>query len=185
MGKLEIICGPMFSGKSEELIRRIRRAEFAKLPIQVFKHQFDQRTTINHIHAHSGGAITAIPVIQAEDIEKHLHPATQVIGIDEVQFFEPDITPYIARLIEKGKRIIAAGLDVDFRIQPFGCMPTLLAIADEITKLSAVCLICGSDARLTQRLVNGLPAQKNDPLVLIGAQECYQARCRSCHEIAG
>lgn len=183
MGKLEIICGPMFSGKTEELIRRIRRAEFAKLPLQAFKHQLDQRTTMNHIHAHSGGAITALPITHASDIVHHVHPSTAVIAIDEIQFFDIDIIPAIAQLVHQGKRVIAAGLDVDFRIQPFGCMPNLMAIADDITKLSAVCVLCGKDARLTQRLVNGLPAQHNDPLVLIGAQECYQARCRSCHEV--
>ncbi len=182
-GRLEVICGSMFSGKSEELIRRLRRAEFAHLKTQVFKHSLDQRITTEHIHAHSGDKLSAIPIDSPEAFQNHIHTDTIVIGIDEVQFFHPAIVSCIYKLVEQGKRVIVAGLDLDFRGLPFGCMPALLALADAVTKLKAVCINCGNDAHFTQRLVNGKPAQCNDPLIVIGAQECYQARCRNCYEI--
>lgn len=183
-GRLEVICGSMFSGKSEELIRRARRAEYARLPIQIFKHQLDQRKTVDHVHAHSGDKIGALAAQTALDIRQLLLPETEVIAIDEVQFFDAHIVELITELVAAKKRVIVAGLDVDFRTVPFGCMPALMAIADDVTKLNAVCLICGKDARFTQRLVDGKPAKCSDPLVLIGAQDCYQARCRDCYELA-
>lgn len=182
-GKLEVICGSMFSGKSEELIRRLRRTEFAQLSLQVFKHNLDDRATTDHIHAHSKDKFPAIPADQAEQIKALTLPTTQVVGIDEVQFFSNDIIPVINDFVAAGKRVIVAGLDLDFRAAPFGCMPALLALADEVTKLKAVCMCCGHDAQFTQRLVNGEPARYHDPLILIGAQECYQARCRNCYQI--
>lgn len=182
-GHLEVICGSMFSGKSEELIRRLRRAEFAQLTVEVFKPIIDNRKTVDHIHAHSGDRLAAQPLHHAEQLLATLHPETQVIGIDEVQFFNPEIVPIIFQLIDQGRRVIVAGLDLDFRGQPFGCVPTLLAYADSVTKLTAICMCCGKDAHFTQRLVNGRPARFNDPLIVIGAQECYQARCRNCYRI--
>lgn len=182
-GKLEVVCGSMFSGKSEELIRRMRRAEFARLKVQVFKHSLDDRATTEHIHAHSGDKLAAIAAERPEQIAALILSETQVIGIDEVQFFSNDIIALVYDLVQQGKRVIVAGLDLDFRGVPFGCMPALLAIADSVTKLKAVCMTCGSDAHFTQRLVNGLPAKSSDPLIVIGAQECYQARCRGCYAI--
>jgi len=183
VGRLEVICGSMFSGKSEELIRRLRRAEFARFSIQVFKHQLDERLTADHVHAHSGGKISAVPVASSAQMAAMVVQETQIIGIDEIQFFDLDIVSLITTLIDEKKRVIVAGLDLDFRMVPFGCMPALMAIADEVIKLKAVCLVCGDDARFTQRLVNGKPACVRDPLIVIGAQECYQARCRSCYQL--
>lgn len=182
-GCLEIICGSMFSGKSEELIRRLRRAEFARFKIQVFKPILDNRKTLDHIHAHSGDSLEAQAVHTAQELFDHVLPDTHVIGIDEVQFFTNDIVSCIIALIDQGKRVVVAGLDLDFRGQPFGCVPLLLACADSVTKLTAICMCCGKDAHFTQRLVNGSPARFNDPLIMIGAQECYQARCRNCYRI--
>lgn len=182
-GKFEVICGSMFSGKSEELIRRLRRAQIAQLEIQVFKPSIDNRTTTEYIHAHSGDKLKAIAVDHAEQLEQFVLSTTKVIGIDEVQFFDNSISFVINSLVQKGKHVIAGGLDLDFRGIPFGPMPTLLAIADTVTKLKAVCMQCQEDAHFTQRLVNGKPAKMSDPLIVIGAQECYQARCRSCYSI--
>jgi thymidine kinase len=182
-GKLEVICGSMFSGKSEELIRRLRRAEFARRTLQVFKHQLDDRSTTDHVHAHSGSKILAIPVYSVEELRRQINPTAHVIGIDEVQFFEISIVELILELINNHQRVIVAGLDLDFRMIPFGCIPALMAVADEVTKLKAVCLLCGDEARFTQRLVDGRPARVTDPLIMIGAQDCYQARCRSCYQL--
>ena len=183
IGKLEVICGSMFSGKSEELIRRVRRAEFAQLSTQVFKHCLDNRKTIDHINAHSGDKLSAIAIDSVTLLQEFLLDDTEVIGIDEVQFFSEDIIPVIQKLVAQGKRVIVAGLDLDFRGIPFGCMPMLLALADSATKLQAVCMICGTDAHFTQRLVNGKPAKATEPVIVIGAEECYQARCRECYAI--
>lgn len=182
-GRLEIVCGSMFSGKSEELIRRLRRAEFARQNIQVFKPEIDNRHTTDHVHAHSGDKIGATAVATAQELKKLIAENTSVIGIDEIQFFTQDIIPVVLELIDQGKRIIASGLDLDFRGMPFGCMPGLMAIADNVTKLNAICICCGEEAHFTQRLVNGAPARFNDPLIMIGAEECYQARCRNCYRI--
>ena len=182
-GRLEVICGSMFSGKSEELIRRIRRAEFAQQTTQVFKPIIDNRKTVDHIHAHSGDKKQAIPVASTQEFLDKLSSDCTVIGIDEVQFLDADIIPAIFELVDKGLRVIVAGLDLVFRGLPFGCMPALLSLADSVTKLNAICMVCGYDAHFTQRLVNGKPAKFDDPLILIGAEECYQARCRDCYSI--
>jgi len=182
-GRLEVICGSMFSGKSEELIRRVRRSEYAKLPTQLFKHACDNRKTITHVHAHSGDKLAAFAVSTAEEMRSLILETTQVIGIDEVQFFSPDIVLLIDALVYAGKRVIVAGLDLDFRGIPFGHMPTLMALADDVTKLKAVCMVSGKDAHISQRLINGQPAKHTDPVILIGAQESYEARSRACHEI--
>ncbi|MGC2310888.1 MAG: thymidine kinase [Candidatus Babeliaceae bacterium] len=182
-GSLEVICGSMFSGKSEELIRRLRRAELAQLKVQVFKHTLDNRKTTDHIHAHSGSKIAAVALDHVKNLNSFILSPTQVIGIDEVQFFPSSIVGIIHQFVMQGKRIIVAGLDLDFRGLPFGCMPALLALADSVTKLKAVCMECSGDAHFTQRLVDGQPAKATDPLIMIGAQECYQARCRTCYQI--
>ena len=182
--QLEVICGPMFSGKSEELIRRLRRAKIAKQQVATFKHALDNRHTLECVVSHNGTSLEAYPI---ETEEKILEIVTQhhitVIGIDEAQFFSPSLVPIVCKLLELGCRVIIAGLDRDFRGLPFGSMPILLAIADRITKLQAICTECGTDAPLTQRLVNNQPAKHDDPIILIGAQESYQARCRQCYTI--
>jgi thymidine kinase len=182
-GTLEVICGSMFSGKTEELIRRLKRAEYARLSIKTFKHSLDNRTTIEYVASHNGDTIKAIPLDASCDMKIHIDSADHVVGIDEVQFFPLDIVNVICQLIDEGKRVIVAGLDLDFKGMPFGCMPLLMSIADEVTKLKAICIDCGKDAHFTQRLVNGNPARHDDPIILVGAQESYQARCRSCHSI--
>lgn len=183
MKRLEVVCGSMFSGKSEELIRRLRRAEIAKQNILAFKHSWDMRKNSDHIDAHSGDKIKAIALENPLDIMNFIYPEVQVVGIDEVQFFSQSIVTVVLNLLDQGKRVIVAGLDLDFRGVPFGSMPILMSLADNVTKLAAVCMNCGNDAHFTQRLVNGKPAKFNDPLILIGAQECYQARCRECYVI--
>ncbi|HSW73569.1 MAG TPA: thymidine kinase [Candidatus Limnocylindria bacterium] len=185
-GSLEVICGPMFSGKSEELIRRLRRAKIARQTVLVFKNSLDNQRTqaFEFVVSHDGNKLNAQPITQVEKIlSLALHIDADVIGIDEVQFFPYSILPIICKLLEAKKRIIVAGLDLDFRGVPFGPMPTLLAIADKITKLQAICTVCGSDAPFTQRLVNNYPARYDDPVILVGAQESYQARCRTCYSI--
>lgn len=180
-GRLEVICGSMFSGKSEELIRRVRRAKIARLNVQLFKPAIDTRR--EDIHTHNGDSITAEVASSAADIKQHILSDTHVIGIDEVQFFDMDIILIVDELINMGKRVFIAGLDLDFRGIPFGCIPTLLALADEVTKLKAVCTQSGCDAHYTQRLIDGEPAKHTDPIVMIGANECYEARSRDTFEI--
>lgn len=180
---LEVICGSMFSGKTEELIRRLNRAEFARLNVMACKHSLDNRANLEYVVSHNGGKLKAIPLDNPLAMMAFIDENIHVIGIDEVQFFSPDIIPVICQLIDAGKRIIVAGLDLDFKGMPFGSMPLLMSIADEVTKLKAICFECGKDAHFTQRLVNGQPARYSDPIILVGAQESYQARCRSCHSI--
>lgn len=185
VGKLEIICGPMFSGKSEELIRRIRRAKIAQQQVVVFKPKLDTRRGIRTVTSHNGSYVEAIAIDKLEEIATFIvqDPSIQVIGFDEVQFFPQEIIDHIMKLVNAGKRVIAAGLDLDFRGIPFGPLPTLLAIADQIIKLQSICMICGKDAPFTQRLIDNKPAAYEDKLILLGAQESYQARCRGCYRI--
>ncbi len=182
-GMLEVICGSMFSGKSEELIRRLKRAEFAQKNLLVFKHSLDDRHTIEHVTAHSGSKIKAIPVEKPNIILELITEDIEIVGIDEIQFFDKQVINVVCQLIEKGIKVIIAGLDLDFKGIPFGPMPILMAIADSVTKLKAICIYCGNDAHFTQRLVNGKPAKYNDPIIVVGAEEQYQARCRNCHII--
>lgn len=184
-GSLEVICGPMFSGKSEELIRRVRRAKIARQKVMTFKHRLDDRHCIEYVVSHDGNKVETYPIDRVEKILELVltQEEVQVIGIDEAQFFSQDIIPIICQLVDSGKRIIVAGLDLDFRAIPFSSMPILLAIADQVTKLQAICTECGDNASLSQRLVNGVPAKFNDPIILPGAQESYQARCRDCYTI--
>lgn len=183
-GKLEVICGPMFSGKSEELMRRLRRAKIAQQKVVVFKPSLDNRYSVEKIVSHAGNSFDAhsieAPEMLLSFIDQNL---PSVIGIDEVQFFSSSILTIICNLINTGHRVICAGLDLDFRGVPFGSIPTLLAIADTITKLSSICTPCGNDAHFSQRLINGSPAKFNDPIIMVGAQEAYQARCRTCFSI--
>ncbi|SHJ65213.1 thymidine kinase [Paramaledivibacter caminithermalis] len=182
-GWIEVVVGPMYSGKSEELIRRLKRAEIAKQNVVVFKPSIDDRYCKKNVVSHNGSKIKAIDICKPQDIYKYINEDTQVIGVDEVQFFEEEIVGIIRDLADKGMRIIAAGLDMDFRGEPFGPTPKLMAIAEFVDKLSAVCMTCGNPAHRTQRLINGKPAKYSDPIVLIGATESYEARCRLHHEV--
>ena len=182
-GWIEVICGSMFSGKSEELIRRVKRAEIARLKVQVFKPLLDTRFGQDRVSSHSGIHTTAQPVAHAKDILQLTYPDTNVVAVDEVQFFDWEITDVCDELAEQGKRVIAAGLDMDFRGEPFGPMPLLMALAEEVEKLHAICMVCGAPATRTQRLINDQPAAYEDPVILVGASESYQARCRKHHEV--
>ncbi|WLR50733.1 thymidine kinase [Bacillus tianshenii] len=182
-GWLEVICGSMFSGKSEELIRRIRRAEFGKMTVQVFKPQIDNRYDNEAVVSHNGTSYMATPVAKAREILDLVEPEVDIIGIDEVQFLDEEVVNVAAGLADRGYRVIVAGLDQDFRGEPFGSMPQLMAIAESVTKLQAICPCCGSPASRTQRLINGKPASYDDPIILVGASEAYEPRCRHCHEV--
>ncbi len=184
-GHIEVICGSMFSGKSEELIRRIRRAEIAKQRVQVFSHSLDTRYGQSKVASHNGSNLSAAPVKTAAQIIEKLDPQTTVVAIDEAQFFDGELLSVVNELAKRGVRVIVAGLDVDFRAQPFGPMPLLMAQAEQVEKLSAICVICGEPASRTQRLINGKPAKYADPVILVGANEVYEARCRLHHEVPG
>ena len=183
VGSVEVICGSMFCGKTEELIRRLRRAKIAKQQVQVFKPSIDSRYDYNKVTSHSGVDLEALPVSSSEEIPEALDPATTVIGIDEVQFFDEGIVDVVEKLAERGVRVVITGLDMDFRGEPFGFMPQLMAKAERVDKLQAICMVCGGAASRTQRLVDGKPAQYEEPIVVVGAQELYEARCRQHHEV--
>jgi thymidine kinase len=182
---LEVIVGSMFSGKSEELIRRVKRAAIAKQNVLVFKPAMDYRYGMEKVAAHNGMRIDCLPVAEPEDILDQVDEDVDVVAIDEVQFFSPTIVSVCQRLIKAGKRVIVAGLDQDFRGEPFGPVPVLMAIAEQVTKLNAICVSCGRAASRTQRLINGEPARYDEPIILIGATEDYEARCSRCHEVPG
>ena len=176
IGWIEVVCGPMFSGKSEELIRRLRRAEIARQRVQIFKPGIDQRYSDDHIVSHSDSKIASECVKDWKELEQKLDHRTEVIGIDEAQFLGEGLVDYVVKLADLGKRIIIAGLDTDFLGRPFHPMPELLAVADEITKTLAICIQCGNPAKHTQRLVN------SEDLVVVGGGGMYEARCRRCFE---
>jgi thymidine kinase len=180
-GHIEIVCGSMFSGKTEELIRRVRRAIIARQPVQVFKPQIDDRYGISSVTSHNGQKVEAVPVARAQDILRLLEAHTTVVAVDEVQFFDHDIVRVVQTLADRQLRVVCAGLDMDFRGEPFGPMPHLLSVAEEILKLTAICTVCGNPATRTQRLVNNNPAYYDDPVIMVGAQEHYEARCRHHH----
>ncbi len=183
-GHIEVICGSMFSGKSEELIRRVRRGEIAQQKVQVFKHCLDDRYGQTSVDSHDGRAAQAIAIENTQDILEHLAKDTTVVAIDEVQFFDHSIVNLCSQLADKHNiRVIVAGLDLDFRGEPFGPMPALMAQAEKIDKLHAICVVCGHEASRSQRLIDGEPANYNDPVIKPGASESYEARCRHCHEI--
>jgi thymidine kinase len=182
-GWIEVVCGSMFSGKTEELIRRIRRASIAKQPIQVFKPTLDDRYHTEQVSSHNGMRWEAVPVGNAREIPDLLAPETTVVAVDEAQFFDWELSAVCKDLAKQGLRIILAGLDMDFRGEPFGPMPLLMAEAEEVTKLQAICVVCGAPASRTQRLIDGQPAAYDDPIILVGGSESYEARCRQCHEV--
>jgi len=182
---IEVICGSMFCGKTEELIRRLRRAIIAKNKVQVFKPIIYDRYIIERVHSHAGIEIDAIPLAEITDLYKYLDPETSVVGIDEAQFFGKEIVNIVDDLANQGIRVILAGLDMDFRGEPFGMMPVLMAKAEKVDKLYAICMVCGEPATRTQRIINGEPANYNDPVIIVGASEMYEARCKKHHIVPG
>ncbi len=182
-GWIEVITGPMFAGKTEELLRRVKRLEYAKKNIIVFKPLLDNRYADNEVVSHNDNRTRSVNINTAKEIFDYVNHDTEVVAIDEVQFLDDEAVKIIEYLADRGIRVIVSGLDKEFRGEPFTFMPKLLAIAEYVTKLTAVCVKCGSPATRTQRIVNGKPAKYNDPIVLIGAEESYEARCRSCHKV--
>jgi thymidine kinase len=180
-GSIEVVTGSMFSGKTDELIRRLRRATIARQKVQVFKPAIDVRFAVEKVTSHAGPAYDAKPIQTAKEILDLLEIGTTVVGIDEAQFFDDEILKVTRTLAERGLRVIVAGLDTDFRGEPFGSMPELMAQAEKVDKVRAICMVCGEDASRTQRLVNGQPANYDDPVVIVGASEMYEARCRIHH----
>ena len=182
-GSIEVVCGSMFSGKTDELIRRLIRGTIAKEKVQVCKPAIDIRYAVEKVTSHAGSKFDAIPIEKATEILNKIDSDTTVVGIDEAQFFDPEVVPVSRELASRGVRVIAAGLDTDFRGEPFGPMPILMSIAEDVDKLHAICMVCGGEASRTQRLVNGKPANYDDPVVIVGASEMYEARCREHHEV--
>ncbi len=182
-GWLEVICGSMFSGKTEELLRRVRRAAIAQQEVQLFKPAVDTRFGFSTVASHDGLKWEAIVVADSTELFRAVNKATTVVAVDEVQFFDLGIIDICNDLAHRGLRVIVAGLDTDFRGQPFGPLPTLMAQAEQVDKLHAICMRCGSEASRTQRLINDRPAYYEDPIVMIGASESYEARCRACHDV--
>lgn len=182
-GSVEVIVGSMFSGKTDELIRRLRRATIARQKVQVFKPAIDHRYNEGKVTSHDGSDFAANPIRYSGEILKCLESDTTVVAIDEAQFFDDDIASIVQQLANRNLRVIVAGLDTDFRGEPFGMMPVLMAQAESVDKLHAICMKCGEKASRTQRLVNGKPAHYNDPIVIVGASELYEARCREHHQV--
>ena len=182
-GRIEVVCGSMFCGKTEELIRRVRRAKIARQKVQVFKPALDTRYAVEKVTSHDGLGVEAVPVDSSQAILNLIEPDTTIVAIDEVQFFGLDVLQVCQTLAERGLRVIAAGLDMDFRGEPFGPMPLLLAEAEQVDKLQAICVVCGAPASRTQRLIDGRPASYDDPIILVGGSESYEARCRLHHEV--
>jgi thymidine kinase len=176
LGWIEVICGSMFSGKSEELIRRLRRAQIARQRVQIFKPRIDNRYAEDHIVSHSEQKIASQVVTSSQEIMEFIDIRTEVIGIDEVQFFDKDIVNVCNRLADMGKRVIVAGLDQDYMGRPFDPVPQILAVAEYITKTLAICMRCGNPANRTQRLI------QSEERVVVGAADIYEARCRRCFE---
>ena len=181
-GWIEVVCGVMFSGKSEELIRRVRRAIIARKRVQVFKSHLDERYAgIYSVSSHDGRTVEAIPVDSSAEIGGKIDPTANVIAIDEAQFLDAGVVALATSLAARGRRVILAGTDTDFRGEPFGPMPQLMAVAELVDKLHAICVICGSPASRNQRLIEGKPARYDSPTIMVGASDSYQARCRHCH----
>ncbi|CEP82495.1 thymidine kinase [Paraclostridium sordellii] len=180
-GYIEVVIGPMYSGKSEELIRRLKRARIAKQNVVVFKPIIDDRYSKEDVVSHSGYTINAIPIKDSSEMMDYINDDTQVVGIDEVQFFDDKIVDEAIKLADNGVRVIAAGLDMDFKGEPFGPTPRLLAVAEFVDKIQAICSVCGQPATRSQRLINGEPARYDEPIIQVGAVESYEARCRKCH----
>ncbi len=182
-GWIEVICGSMFSGKTEELIRRVKRAVIARQQVQVFKPILDDRYSAEKVSSHDGLHWDAVAVSSARQILDLVRDSTDVVAIDEAQFFDWAVVEVCEQMAQRGKRVIITGLDMDFRGEPFGPMPVLMAQAEMVDKLQAICAVCGAPASRTQRLIDGRPANYDDPQILVGANEVYQARCRHCHEV--
>jgi thymidine kinase len=183
IGGVEVITGSMFCGKTDELIRRLRRAAIAKQKVQVFKPSIDTRYGNTKVTSHAGSQFDAQPIANVGEILENLDADTTVVAIDEAQFLEDEIISLVNKLAGKGLRVIVAGLDTDFRAEPFGPMPTLISQAEQVDKLHAICMVCAEPASRTQRLVDGNPARYDDPIVIVGADEIYEARCRGHHEV--
>lgn len=180
----EMVTGPMSCGKTEELLRRIKRAIIAQKRVKIFSPIVDTRVKGDYIESRNGLAQDAIKVALSTDILRYIEKDDNIIAIDEIQFFDKDIVDIVKKLMASGKKVIAAGLDLDFKSQPFGSMPELLCLADKVDKLTAICMKCGSEyANRTQRLVQGEPADINSPLIMIGGDETYEARCMDCYEL--
>lgn len=184
-GWIEVVAGVMFSGKSEELIRRVRRSMIAKKRVQVFKSHLDDRYSggVFAVGSHDGRTIDAVPVDSSKQIALRLDPMAQVIAVDEVQFLDSGIVALATDLANRGRRVILAGTDTDFRGEPFGPMPQLMCVAEVVDKLHAICVLCGAPASRNQRLIDGKPAAFDSPTVMVGGAEAYEARCRACHAI--
>lgn len=184
-GWIEVIAGVMFSGKSEELMRRVRRATIAKKRVQVFKSHLDNRYAggVYAVGSHDGRTLEAIPVDSSQQIALRLDPLAQVIAVDEVQFLDHGIVKLACDLALRGRRVILAGTDTDFRGEPFGPMAPLMCVAEVVDKLHAICVLCGAPASRNQRLIGGKPAPYDSPVVMVGAAESYEARCRACHAV--
>jgi thymidine kinase len=183
-GWIEVIAGVMFSGKSEELIRRVRRAVIARKRVQVFKSHLDDRYAgVHRLTTHDGGTVDAVPVDSSAEIMRRVRPDTAVVAIDEAQFLDEGIVPVVSALADRGVRVILAGTDTDFRGEPFGAMPQLMAVAEVVVKMHAICVVCGDPACRNQRLVDGRPAGYDSPTILVGGSETYEARCRHCHQV--
>ena len=184
-GWIEAITGSMYAGKTEELLRRIKRIEYAKRTVYVFKPKLDDRYSANEVISHDMTSTKSFVIENAKEIYKYLEIKPYAIAIDEAQFFDKDLIDVCEDLADQGIRVIVAGLDCNFRGEPFGVMPNLLARAEYVTKLNAICQVCGAPATRTQRLINGKPAHYQDPEILVGAKEQYEARCRHCHVVLG
>jgi thymidine kinase len=182
-GSVEVITGSMFSGKTDELIRRLRRATIARQQVQVFKPALDTRYAEERVTSHAGSDFEAQPVTQAPEMLGLLMEHTTVVGVDEAQFFDDNLGQVVQQMADRGVRVIVAGLDTNFRGEPFGPMPMLMAMAERIDKLHAICMVCGEEASRTQRLIDGRPARRNEPVVVVGASELYEARCRQHHQV--
>ncbi|NCA96822.1 MAG: thymidine kinase [Bacteroidia bacterium] len=185
LGWIEVITGPMFAGKSEELIRRIKRLEYAKKKVVVFRPRIDNRYSLDEVVSHSNARRKSIVIDKSSDILPYIENDTYAVIIDEVQFLDLEVISLCERFANQGIRVIVAGLDSDFRGEPFAITAELLARAEYITKLTAICVRCGSPATKTQRIVNGQPAHYSDSIVVVGASETYEPRCRHCHQVPG
>ncbi|MGQ0649487.1 MAG: thymidine kinase [Gemmatimonadaceae bacterium] len=183
-GWIEVVAGVMFSGKTEELMRRVRRSIIARKRVQVFKSHLDDRYTgVFAVSSHDGRSVEAIPVDSSAQIAARIDPMAHVIAIDEAQFLDDGVCELVTALAGRGRRVILAGTDTDFRGEPFGPMPHLMAIAELVDKLHAICVLCGAPACRNQRLIDGEPAEWSSPVIMVGGREAYEARCRACHVV--
>jgi len=185
VGTIEVICGPMFAGKTEELLRRVRRLEYAHKNIVLFKPQIDDRYEKSYIVSHNQNKAMCVALKSSSEMLSYVKDDTEAVVIDEFQFLDEDAVDLALLFARKGKRVIISGLDKDFRGEPFNNMPRILAYADQVTKLTAICVKCGEPATCTQRIINGKPAPYDNPQILVGSEESYEARCASCHEVPG